>query len=259
MLSYFLPIDPFFPLIHSNFQGIHILLCLAWRIYCFTSRGSLHTDYPLWSFLASPIKYICVHLYSCPPYSAFDNLCLTLPLLKTSKVFALVAPVCFLSPDVSCWRCSLASHSFCFIIEHAKNACRQTRPSTTVRLSSSHLPRNPHSCHLCLLVCIHSLLTLAASTASSSCSQPRSPPQLLSCSFIPRGEEQTPIITQVSVKWIIGRLIELLDGKHPSWVVRLSVLSLLPHLPAARAQGLHVHIQRLCWERRGVVFGGCEL
>lgn len=144
-----------------------------------------------------------MHLYSCPPpYNTFDNLCLTLPLLKSSEVFALVASVCFLSPAVSCWRGSLASHSFRFIIERAKNVFRQTRPSTTVRLSSSHLPCNPRSCHLCLLVCIHSLLTLAASTSSSSssCSQSRFPPQLLSCSFIPRGEEQTPIITQVSVK-----------------------------------------------------------
>lgn len=146
------------------------------------------------------LVYQCASLFMAPPYSAFDNLCLTLPLLKSSEVFALFAPVSFLSPAVSCWRGLLASHSFHFIIERAKNAFRQTRPSTTVRLSSSHLLCNPRSCHLCLLVCIHSRLTLAGSNTSSSCSQSRFPPQLLSGSFIPRGEEQTPIITQVSVK-----------------------------------------------------------
>lgn len=77
---------------------------------------------------------------------------------------------------------------------------------------------------------------------------PCSPPWLRSCSFIPRGEEQAPIITQVSVKWIIGRLIELHDGKHPSWVVRLSVLSPLPHL-SADAQGWYVCILNATAER----------
>ncbi len=83
---------------------------------------------------------------------------------------------------------------------------------------------------------------------------PHSPPWLRSCSFIPRGEEQTPIITQVSVKWIIGRLIELHDGKHPSWVVRLSVLSSLPHL-SADAQGWHVCILNATAERDRVWSG----
>lgn len=102
-----------------------------------------------------------------------------------------------------------------------------------------------------LFVFIHFWLWLPLPPLLLLLQPPPPPPQLLSCSFIPRGEEQTPIITQVSVKWIIGRLIELLDGKHPSWVVRLSVLSLLPHLPAARAQGRHVHIQRLRLRKTG--------
>lgn len=67
---------------------------------------------------------------------------------------------------------------------------------------------------------------------------PHSPPWLFSCIFIPRGEELSLVITQVSVKWIIGRLIELHDGKHPSWVVWQSVLSPLPHA-SADAQGWH--------------------
>ena len=94
-----------------------------------------------------------------------------------------------------------------------------------------------------------SLFSLTShSVFSSFAPHPHSPPWLRSCSFIPRGEEQTPIITQVSVKWIIGRLIELHDGKHPSWVVRLSVLSPPPHL-SADAQGWHVCILTATAER----------
>lgn len=94
------------------------------------------------------------------------------------------------------------------------------------------IPSSPSSF---LPLCIR-LFTLHSIFASSFYYHP---PWLHSCSFIPRGEEQTPIITQVSVKWIIGRLIELHDGKHPSWVVQLSVLSPLRHL-SADAQGWHM-------------------
>lgn len=101
---------------------------------------------------------------------------------------------------------------------------------------------------LVIPVSLFSLTRFSLCLASSVTTHPRSPPWLCSCSFIPRGEEQTPIITQVSVKWIIGRLIELHDGKHPSWVVRLSVLSPLPHL-SADAQGWHVCILNATAER----------
>lgn len=77
----------------------------------------------------------------------------------------------------------------------------------------------------------------------------------------PRGDEQTPIITQVSVKWITGWLIELLDGKHPSWLVQLGMLRLLSHLlshlSADAWQGWHAHFQRHCWGSEGVVCSPC--
>lgn len=60
------------------------------------------------------------------------------------------------------------------------------------------------------------------------------------------------------MKWIIGWLIELLDGKHPSWVVRLSVLRLLPHL-SADAWGWHAHVHCQRWESKAVVCSLCVL
>lgn len=143
------------------------------------------------------------------------------------------------------------SDLFASFLSHGKYGFSWTRPLTTVKLSSLHLPLHPYARHPCLFVFIHSLLTQSLlPPPNTTHSYP--PPWLHSCSFIPRGEEQTPIITQVSVKWIIGRLIELLDGKHPSWVVQLSVLSLLPHrwlawtysLPLLRKTGCG--LQPLC-------------
>lgn len=163
----------------------------------------------------------------------------------------------FFTLVVNCLRGSHSGDLFASLLSHRKYGFSWTRPLTTVKLSSLHLLLHLHARHPCLFVFIHSLLTLS-SLPPPTTTHPHPPPWLRSCSFIPRGEEQTPIITQVSVKWIIGRLIELLDGKHPSWVVQLSVLSLLPHL-SADAQGWHVHIHCHCWERQGVVCSRCVL
>lgn len=62
-----------------------------------------------------------------------------------------------------------------------------------------------------------SLVPLVSSTSSVLCQSP---------SLFLGGEKLTPIITQVSVKWIIGWVIELHDGKHPSWAERTSELFL---------------------------------
>lgn len=126
-----------------------------------------------------------------------------------------------------------------------------TRPLTPdVKWISLHLLLHLHLRRSCLFV-FYSLTSLSVLTSYTNTTHPYFPPWLRSCSFIPRGEEQTPIITQVSVKWIIGRLIELHDGKHPSWVVRLSVLRPLPHL-SADAQGWHVCILIATAERERV-------
>lgn len=119
-----------------------------------------------------------------------------------------------------------------------------TRRMTAVKLSSLH-PLHLHSC----LFVLHSL-TSCPVFALPAKQNPPSPP----CGSVPRGEEQTPIITQVSVKW----LIELLDGKHPSWVVQRNVLRLLPHL-SADARGWHAHVHRHCWGSKGVVCSLCAL
>lgn len=133
---------------------------------------------------------------------------------------------------------------FCFIVESLN---KTTDTSCQMNFTTSPTPSSPSSfMSLCF-----SLSSLSALTSYTNTTHPYFPPWLHSCSFIPRGEEQTPIITQVSVKWIIGRLIELHDGKHPSWVVRLSVLRPLPHL-SADAQGWHVCILIATAERERV-------
>lgn len=129
-----------------------------------------------------------------------------------------------ISPD--CLRRSHASD----LLAQWKCSFSWTRSLTAVKLSSLHPPLHLHTRHSCLFV-FHSL---------TSYSQPNSP-----CGSVPRGEEQTPIITQVSVKWITGWLIELLDGKHPSWVVRLC------------AQAFPSSLCRCLWLARGHRKGGC--
>lgn len=142
-----------------------------------------------------------------------------------------------------CLCCSKANDS----LAQCKCSFSWTRPMAAVKLSSSHPLLHLYSC----LFVLHSLTSCPVFALPAK--QPPPP-----CSAVPRGEEQTPIITQVSVKWIIGWLIELLDGKHPSWVVRLSVLRLLPHLSAdARGWHAHVHCQR--WESKAVVCSLCVL
>lgn len=126
--------------------------------------------------------------------------------------------------------------------------------ASVVNWSPPRLPLHPHSRHSCRFVFTRSLLTppwLPAPTSTHSLSLQF---WLCSCSFLPRGEELSPIITQVSVKWIVGRLTELHDGKHPSWVVWLSVLSPLLH-PSADAQGWHACMLRATAGENGVWSG----
>lgn len=150
-----------------------------------------------------------------------------------------ITSVCFVT---SCFAGFRHQWSVCFITEPLISFnlnCPWTRPSASaVNWSAPRLPLHPRGRPSCRFVFARSLLTppwLPAQTSTHSLSFV----WLCSCSFLPRGEELSPIITQVSVKWIIGRLVELHDGKHLSWVVWLSVLS--PHLhPSADAQGWHV-------------------
>lgn len=135
------------------------------------------------------------------------------------------------SDSLAQWKCSFS----------------RTRAMAAAKLSLLHPLLRLHSC----LFVLHSLTF--CSVFALPAKQPPPP-----CGSVPRGEEQTPIITQVSVKWIIGWLIELLDGKHPSWVVQLSVLRLLPHL-SADAWGSHAHVHRRCWGSKGVVCSLCVL
>lgn len=220
----------------------------------FTSRGRLYTCYYLCSFQAFfRLSWIFIHA---PPYSCFDNLCFTL-LLKRSYIVYFQCLFVLFTFVVNCLWCSHSSDLFALLLCQWKYCFSRTRPLTTVQLSLLHLVLHLHPRHSCLFVFIYSLLTPSLLSLPTT-THPHSPAWLRSCSFIPRGEEQTPIITQVSVKWIIGRLIELLDGKHPSWVVRLSVLSLLPHL-SADALDWCIHIHCHCWERQGVVCSRCML
>lgn len=130
----------------------------------------------------------------------------------------------------------------------------RTRPLTTVKLSSLHLLLvTPVS-----LFFIHSHLTLSLLPLPTTTTHPYSPPRLRSCSFIPRGEEQTPIITQVSFEmnhwvadWAAWWETSILNSTTKC--AQPSTSSLCWCL------GLPVHILCHCWERQGVVCSHCVL
>lgn len=171
ILSYLLPIDPSGPLNPFKQYPRQISsvprLWLVKQIYYFTSRGSFHTCYPLWVPPCKPyLVYLCASLFIAHHIAPLTTFVLLFPSWKAARC-SLSSPLFVFSLQLSAaGEVRVPPFHFASLSNALKMPFRQTRLSTTVRLSSSHLPRNPRSCHLCLLVCIYSLLTLAASSSS---------------------------------------------------------------------------------------------
>lgn len=95
----------------------------------------------------------CIFIHA-PPYSLFDILCFTLLLKRSYAVY-------FFFFHITCqllWSLHI-SDLFASFLSHGKYGFSWTRPLTTVKLSSLHLPLHPYARHPCLFVFIHSLLT----------------------------------------------------------------------------------------------------